>query len=312
VWDAAPTSWLVPAALLGTGALAIVLGLRPVGGCCVVGALAWPGPSLVLGPTPLYAAGLVLAVLWPAAAVGAAATQQTARPRRALATSAVVALALSAVAGLVRVATYDAFLDPDCHRWCVTGPLVVWHDVGVAGAARLAAAAGAFGAAAAAAVVVVVAWRGTGPLRRRWWSGAMSTAALLALGGEALVTLVRPAVRPEAPVQPWLAAHTVTGAAVLAIGAGAVLGRLLLLRSLGEARRHLAQPDPASATSLLARALRDPDVVVGHHVGDGLVVDAANRVMGPPRPGRRPTPELHDGDVTAVIDHDERIQGIVI
>jgi signal transduction histidine kinase len=108
---------------------------------------------------------------------------------------------------------------------------------------------------------------------------------------------------PEVPAALTRALHDVAGVAAAAVLVVLIVGRAVLVRRLNGVVSALAPDIEGGVAALLASALRDPEVRLGHLVQDVGFVDLAGQELGPVEPGRRHT-ELADGAaVVAVIDH---------
>jgi signal transduction histidine kinase len=270
-------------ALVVSGGFALLVARGPVGGLCLLLALAWTGPVFIGwegGPPPLRAVAAVGPAFVTPMLVHLALAAQRPLDRRL---QVVVAVGYVAVGGLgVAWATvHNPLLDLD--SWSnmsdfafvptdreVSRELLRWLRVGTI-------------AWAAAGALVVLA-RAVRPPSR---SGApVWVPALLALAGEAAYA----ALLLELPIEQFtddtgLGLYVLRAVALLALSLGVVWqadARRRLLRRLGHLVEELAQRPPAGTLEeSLRAALRDDSVEVRYWVRErGAYVDST----GQPRP----------------------------
>ncbi|MFN8082692.1 MAG: histidine kinase [Dermatophilaceae bacterium] len=313
MWSALAPLIGMPAASAAAAAAAWAAGLRPVALAGLGTALTWPGLRLVAVGPGWHAWGAASGPAWTTMALCVCmsgtpsrlpdARAKDARGEAALRRAALGAGVAVAVLGWCRDAVYEPFDDPRCHVNCVHSPMALTSDL------ALSAQLSTWGATAAALawglVLVMLVVRRSARVGEIWWvpwcvallaaaSLAEATSWLRASAGET----------PEVPGPVTSALHVVAGVGVALVLTGLVLARFRLVLAMERVSTTLEQGRDAGCQAVLAGALHEPALAIGHHVGGGVVVDRSGRPLGPLRQGRVRT-ELVDGSgLIGVIDHD--------
>ena len=275
--------WIV-AALCAAAAAAWLCAARPLAVCTVATAVAWPAWPL-FGVAPAEGAlSLLVTAAWPAVAVLAGLLALGARGRWTRLLGAALALALAS--RIVRLVSYEPFLDPRCPSACHHWPLLVDADLDRAELAlRVATTATTIGALALSALAVR---RLAG---RAGWA-RLAPAIVIAAAAVVLIDSVatlaaRPVPRPEDLPATLGLLRRLVALAVLAVVAAAVTEHLLARRRLHRLGDLLAG-EHFAARKQLAEALGDPTVTIAFQSEDGSYVDAGTP-PGPVAAGRRLT-----------------------
>jgi signal transduction histidine kinase len=314
--------------LVGAGAATwIGGGRRHVGLIAVIGGLSWLAPYLVLdagSPAFIRYTAAGLAPLSPILALHLvlAATSHDRIDRRRWRVL-VVLYGIAGLLGVLRVATYDPFFDPDCGALCNPVPALFEPPPGSRAVLRQGVHLVSLAAGAA------LAWWSIGDLasrdrrRRDGWvlaGGALAGASTAAL---AAISLIR---RPAIPGvgEPLLDSLMVmllwalTGA-MLSISLGLALATVAILRVRQGLRRIAddieATPPPGSLETALAAVLADPTVKVGYWLAeDERYVGPDGRPFGAPDtgPDRQVTSIERSGDPVAIVSHQARLDAATI
>ncbi len=319
---------VIAIALVGAGAVAwIGGGRRRIGLIAVIGGLSWLALYLALdagSPTFIRYIAAGLAPLWPVFVLHLvlAATSHGRLERRRWRVL-VVLYAIAGLLGVLRVATYDPFFEPDCGALCNPVPALFDPPPGVRAILRQGVHLVSLVAGAA------LAWWSTGDLasrgrrRRDAWilvGGALGGAAAVALAAIALSRrpsiqgVGEPLLESLVVILPWV----LTGA-MLSISLGLVLATVSILRVRQGLRRIAddieAAPPPGSLETALATVLADPTVKVGYwlaederYVGpDGRPYEA--RDTGP---DRQATAIKRGGEPVAIVSHQTRLDAAAL